>query len=76
MFVFVPEFVKKGSSTATIEITLRNTGSCNYKKDAYGDRITVTRTISSATGQGCYKIKTGQGTWLSSPLFFVSSSDV
>jgi hypothetical protein len=73
MFPFVPEFVKKGTNAATIEITLRNTGHCSYKKDEYGDRIIVTRSISSASGQGCYKIQTGQGTGLSSPLLFLSS---
>jgi hypothetical protein len=72
-FLFVPEFVKKGTSTATIEITLRNTGYVSYKREEYGDHIIVTRSISNATGQGCYKIKSEKGTGLSSPLHFLSS---
>lgn len=68
MFCFIPEFIKRGMNTATIEITLRNTGRCSYKKSEYGDRIIVTRSISNAT---CgYKMKTEHGTELSFPLLF------
>jgi hypothetical protein len=62
-FLFIPEFIKKGMNTATIEITLRNTGRYSYKKSQYGDRIIVTRIISNAA---CgYKMKTEQGIELS-----------
>jgi hypothetical protein len=70
MFSFIPEFIKKGMNTATIEITLRNTGHCSYKKCQYGDRIIVTRIISNATGYCGYKVKTEQGIGLSFPLLF------
>jgi hypothetical protein len=70
MFLSIPEFIKKGMNTATIEITLMNTGHSSYKKSQYGDRIIVTRIISNATGYCGYKIKTEQGTELSFPLLF------
>jgi len=64
MFIFIPEFIKKGMNTATIEITLRNTGQYSYKKPEYGDRIIITRSISTLSGHCWYRIKTGQGTGL------------
>ncbi|KDR12930.1 structural maintenance of chromosomes protein 6 isoform X2 [Zootermopsis nevadensis] len=60
------EFIKKGSNTATIEITLRNTGHYNYKREEYGDRIIVLRSISNSTAQCYYRVKTGQGEVISS----------
>ncbi|KAG7209626.1 hypothetical protein KM043_011277 [Ampulex compressa] len=59
----VKEFIKKGKTSASIEITLVNQGSMAYKPEVYGDTIIVIRTIGSSS---TYKIKNWKGTVISS----------
>jgi hypothetical protein len=70
LFLFLPEFIKKGKVTATIEVTLKNTGHLNYEREQYGDHIIVRRRFD-ATGRGTYEIKSEEGTGLSFPLLFL-----
>lgn len=51
-------FVKKGKNTATIEVTLLNSGSMAYKPEVYGNSITVFRSIGNSS---TYKIKNWKG---------------
>nr|XP_034181336.1 structural maintenance of chromosomes protein 6 [Osmia lignaria]XP_034181337.1 structural maintenance of chromosomes protein 6 [Osmia lignaria] len=54
----VKNFIKKGKNSAIIEVMLLNTGPMAYKSDIYGDSITVTRNIGSASS---YKIRNWKG---------------
>ncbi|KDR13223.1 Structural maintenance of chromosomes protein 6 [Zootermopsis nevadensis] len=58
------EFIKKGKDTATIEITLKNTGHLNYEREQYGDHIIVRRCFN-ATGRSTYEIKSEEGEFIS-----------
>lgn len=57
MITFV-EFIKKGKSSAVVEITITNEGSMAYRYDTYGPEITVIRNIGAASS---YKIKNYEG---------------
>lgn len=52
--------IKEGSSSATVEITLRNRGKEAYKKHLFGEKITVERRILT-DGQTYYRIKNENG---------------
>nr|CAB3266389.1 structural maintenance of chromosomes protein 6 [Phallusia mammillata] len=52
--------IKTGSSSATIEITLRNSGDDPVRPDVYGKKIIIERRITS-DGQSIYKIKSEAG---------------
>ncbi|XP_012263077.2 structural maintenance of chromosomes protein 6 [Athalia rosae] len=54
----VKAFIKKGKSSASVEISLVNEGALAYKPNVYGDTITVVRTIGSSSG---YKLKNADG---------------
>lgn len=54
----IPEFVKKGRTSATIEVMLTNEGDMAYKPDIYGDTITILRIIGNVSS---YKIKSSKG---------------
>ncbi|XP_012283644.1 structural maintenance of chromosomes protein 6 [Orussus abietinus] len=54
----IKEFIKKGKNSATVEITLFNTGPSAYKQEEYGDCITVVRTIGASS---VYKLKNWRG---------------
>lgn len=54
----VKEFIKKGKSSALVEISLINEGVMAYKPEVYGNVITVSRVIGSTSG---YKIKNANG---------------
>lgn len=58
----VKNFIKKGKNSATIEISLFNNGTMAFKRDIYGDSITVVRSIGTTTS---YKIKNWRGKVLS-----------
>lgn len=55
------DFVKRGESSATIEIVLANVGMDAYEEDVYGNEIIVTRTINGNSGASAYKLKTAKG---------------
>jgi len=59
------ELVKRGESSATIEITLANDGIDSYEHDVYGDKIIVVRTINAHSGASVYKIKNQNGKTIS-----------
>ncbi|XP_067006595.2 structural maintenance of chromosomes protein 6 [Anabrus simplex] len=59
------DFIKKGAASATIEITLSNCGFAPFRRERYGDKIIVSRTINSS-GQTSYKIKCASGEVLTS----------
>ena len=50
------DFVKTGKSKAVVSVTLINKGKGSYKRDIFGDAITIERTISASTGTGGYRI--------------------
>lgn len=52
--------IKEGSTSASVEITIRNKGREAYKKHLFGDRITIERRINT-DGQTYYKIKNSEG---------------
>ncbi|XP_002122639.2 structural maintenance of chromosomes protein 6 [Ciona intestinalis] len=52
--------IKTGTSSAVVEITLRNNGDESVKPEVYGPKITVERRIT-ADGQSQYKIKSSTG---------------
>ncbi|XP_047249227.1 structural maintenance of chromosomes protein 6 isoform X2 [Girardinichthys multiradiatus] len=58
--VSLKDFVKTGESTADVTVKLRNRGADAYKKDLYGDYITVEQRISS-DGSRSYKLKNKSG---------------
>lgn len=58
------DLVKYGKHSATLEITLQNNGRESYKKDLYGESITVERKIVT-TGAGGYRIKSADGRTIS-----------
>ncbi|XP_043997776.1 structural maintenance of chromosomes protein 6 [Gambusia affinis] len=58
--VSLKDFVKTGESTADVIVKLRNRGADAYKKDLYGDYITVEQHISSDGSRG-YKLKSKSG---------------
>ncbi|XP_007561866.1 structural maintenance of chromosomes protein 6 [Poecilia formosa] len=58
--VSLKDFVKTGESTADVIVKLRNRGADAYKKDLYGDYITVEQRISSDGSRG-YKLKSKSG---------------
>ncbi|MED6243951.1 Structural maintenance of chromosomes protein 6, partial [Ataeniobius toweri] len=58
--VSLKDFVKTGESTADVTVKLRNRGVDAYKKDLYGDYITVEQRISS-DGSRSYKLKNKSG---------------
>lgn len=57
--------IKEGNSSASIEITLRNRGNEAYKKEVFGEKITVERRLLS-DGQSYYRIKNDQGKLITS----------
>ncbi|KAK5603295.1 hypothetical protein CRENBAI_010760 [Crenichthys baileyi] len=58
--VSLKDFVKTGENTADVTVKLRNRGADAYKKDLYGDYITVEQRISS-DGSRSYKLKNKSG---------------
>lgn len=58
--VSLKDFVKTGENTADVIVKLRNKGADAYKKDVYGDYITVEQRISSDGSRG-YKLKSKSG---------------
>jgi len=52
----VAEFIKKGASKATIQVTLKNCGDDAYKPETYGRSITFQRTINES-GTSAYLVK-------------------
>ncbi|SPO20437.1 related to DNA repair protein rad18 [Ustilago trichophora] len=54
------DLVKKGESSATITVTVRNQGSDAFKPEAYGDHIVIERRIL-AEGGGTWKMKAASG---------------
>nr|WJN25120.1 DNA repair protein [Moesziomyces parantarcticus] len=54
------DLVKKGESTATITVTVRNQGSDAFRPEAYGDHIIIERRIL-AEGGGTWKMKAANG---------------
>lgn len=54
------EFVRVGQSKAVVAVTLSNEGSEAFKRELYGDSITVERSIS-ATGTTKYKFRDAHG---------------
>ncbi|KAM4724558.1 structural maintenance of chromosomes protein 6 [Anableps anableps] len=58
--VSLKDFVKTGESTADVIVKLRNRGADAYKKDLYGDYITIEQRISSDGSRG-YKLKSKSG---------------
>ncbi|KAF9563561.1 P-loop containing nucleoside triphosphate hydrolase protein [Agrocybe pediades] len=52
--------IKDGENKAEVTITIKNEGEEAYRRDIYGDRINVTRTINKSGGS-TYKIKTSAG---------------
>ncbi|XP_057377924.1 structural maintenance of chromosomes protein 6-like [Daphnia carinata] len=52
----IKDFVKTGKSKAVVSVTLSNKGQGSYKRDIFGDTITIERTINASTGSGGYKI--------------------
>lgn len=59
------ELVKRGETSATIEITLANDGLDSYEHDVYGDEIIIVRTINANSGASTYKIKSQNGKTIS-----------
>ncbi|KAJ9586758.1 hypothetical protein L9F63_019657, partial [Diploptera punctata] len=55
------DFIKKGMNSATVEVTLNNSGIYSYKPDKYGDSIIISRNLTSANSSS-YKIKSEKGT--------------
>ncbi|XP_046453349.1 structural maintenance of chromosomes protein 6-like [Daphnia pulex] len=49
------EFIKTGKSKAVVSVTLLNKGKGSYKRNTFGDTITIERTIN-ASGSGGYRI--------------------
>lgn len=49
------DFVKTGKSKAVVSVTLINKGKGSYKRNTFGDTITIERTIN-ASGSGGYRI--------------------
>lgn len=58
------DFVKTGKSRAVVRVTLANKGQGSYKRDTFGDYITIERTINATSGGGGYKILNQQGIYL------------
>ncbi|XP_037550761.1 structural maintenance of chromosomes protein 6 [Nematolebias whitei] len=58
--VSLKDFVKAGENTADITVKLRNKGPDSYKKEVYGDYISVEQRISS-DGSRSYKLKNKSG---------------
>uniref|UniRef100_A0A7N5ZST4 Structural maintenance of chromosomes protein 6 n=1 Tax=Anabas testudineus TaxID=64144 RepID=A0A7N5ZST4_ANATE len=59
--VSLKDFVKTGDNTADITIKLRNRGPDAYKRDVYGDSISIEHRISSDGSRTCkLKSKSGQ----------------
>ncbi|XP_017277077.1 structural maintenance of chromosomes protein 6 [Kryptolebias marmoratus] len=58
--VSLKDFVKAGENTADITVKLRNKGADAYKKDVYGDYISVEQRILS-DGSRSYKLKNKSG---------------
>lgn len=54
------DFIKVGCHSASIEITLNNTGYLTYKPNEYGDQIIIYRSFTS-NGNNSYKIKSATG---------------
>lgn len=54
------DLVKKGESSATITVTVRNQGSDAFRPEAYGDHIVIERRIF-AEGGGAWKMKAANG---------------
>lgn len=52
--------MREGASEARISIRLRNGGADAYRRDDYGESITIVRTIKRE-GQSSYKIKAHNG---------------
>lgn len=52
----IKDFVKTGKSKAVVSVTLLNKGQGSYKRDIFGDTITIERTINASTGSGGYKM--------------------
>ena len=44
-----------------VRVTLSNKGQGTYKKEIYGDYITIERTINATSGAGGYKILNEHG---------------
>lgn len=51
---------RNGQSSASVEVDLWNGGEDSYRKDVYGETITIFRSVSSGGG-GNYKIKDSKG---------------
>ncbi|XP_078797384.1 structural maintenance of chromosomes protein 6 isoform X1 [Oryzias latipes] len=58
--VSLKDFVKMGENTADITVKLRNKGADAYRKDVYGDCITVEHRVFSDGSRTC-KLKNGSG---------------
>lgn len=52
--------IRNGENQAVVEIDLYNKGEDGYRKDLYGDKITVVRTVTAAGG-GSYRLKNHRG---------------
>ena len=52
--------IRNGETTASVEIELYNKGEDGYRRDVYGDLITIVRTVTTA-GSGGYKLKNDRG---------------
>lgn len=56
----IKDLVRRGESSATIEIVLTNDGVDSFEEEVYGKEITVVRTIS-INGSSTYKLKNAKG---------------
>ncbi|XP_047117570.1 structural maintenance of chromosomes protein 6 [Schistocerca piceifrons] len=57
----VKDFVRKGATTASVEITINNKGVRAYKPEEYGNMIIICRTLSAVSGQSTYRIRSARG---------------
>lgn len=55
------QFIRSGTNSSSVKITLRNRGPDAYRHDVYGDTIMVERVINK-DGAGSYKIRS-KGTY-------------
>lgn len=54
------ELIRRGENSCTIEVHLSNDGDDQYEREKYGDRIIVSRHVSSSGGS-TYKMKSQWG---------------
>lgn len=54
-------FIKVGEASASVEITITNTGPMAYNPRAFGNKITIVRTFTDSSNY--YKLKSDTGTF-------------